>query len=53
MEHLILVLKEFGAVGLWAVVIYKFLTIVECIVAFSLIGYGIKKAWPHIKKILE
>ena len=47
------ILKEFGAIGLWGVVIYKVLNIVEVIVGFSLIGFGIKKAWPHIKRIME
>ena len=47
------ILKEFGVVGLWGVVIYKLLNLVEVVVCFLLIGWGIKKAWPHLRDALN
>ena len=53
MEATIQVLREFGVMGLWGVVIYKVISIFEVIAVFTLIGYGIKKAWPQIKEFID
>lgn len=53
MEELIQVVESFGVTGLWAIVLYKFLDFAEVVGVFLLIGYGIKKAWPTIKKLME
>ena len=53
MEELVKVLSEFGATGLWAVVLYKGIETLQLFGAFILIGWGIKKAWPTIKKAME
>ena len=63
MEELTNILSEFGATGLWAVVLYKGMGSIELFGAFGLgvwlgvadilIGWGIKKAWPSIKTIME
>ena len=43
------ILREFGAYGLWGVILYKVLNIVEVVVAFLLIGWGIKRALNAVK----
>jgi len=52
MEEAIVILKEFGAMGIWGIIIYQMLDIIKNLVIFSFIGYGLKKAWPTIKKII-
>ena len=49
MEELASILSRFGVTALWGVVLYKLLDFIEVIGILSLIGYGIKKAWPSIK----
>lgn len=53
MEEAIKIMQEFGVMGIWGIIIYKVLDIAGTIVAFLLIGYGVKKAWPSIKKFLN
>ena len=47
------VLQSFGVMGLWGVILYKLLGILEGLAIFLLTGWGIKKGWPHFKKIFE
>ena len=53
MEELALVLKEFGAMGMWGIVLYKALDLIEALVVLWLIYYVVKKGFPFIKKLLE
>uniref|UniRef100_A0A6H1ZM73 Uncharacterized protein n=1 Tax=viral metagenome TaxID=1070528 RepID=A0A6H1ZM73_9ZZZZ len=52
MEELVKVINQFGVTALWGIVLYKLLEFAELMGVFLLIGYGIKKAWPSMKKIL-
>jgi hypothetical protein len=53
MEELTKILETFGTQALTGVIIYKLIEFLEIIVVFGMIGLGIKKAWPHFKKIME
>ena len=47
------IIKQLGAEGMWAIIIYKGLDIIEVVVVFLMIGFGLYKAWPAIKKAME
>ena len=53
MEELITVLNNFGVMGLWGIVLYKVLDYIGIAFIFFIIGYGLKKAWPEIKKTMD
>ena len=53
MEDLAKILSDFGATGLWGIVLFKALECIELFGCFILIGWGIKKAWPAIQKVME
>jgi hypothetical protein len=52
-EELIRVINELGKYGSVAIILYKVLNIIEIIVGFLLIGYGIKKAWKPVKEFIK
>ena len=47
------VLRQFGVMGLWGIIVYQVIDMVEVVVVFWMIGYGIKKAYPSIKEIIS
>ena len=49
-KEMLELLNQIGAMGIWGIVIYKVLDFAQLIGAFLVIGYGIKKAWPHIRE---
>ena len=53
MDDLAKILTEFGYAGLWGIVLYKAIECLEIFGIFILIGWGIKKAWPAIKEVME
>jgi len=53
MEELIAVLNQFGVTALWGIILYEMLGLVKIVVIFGLGWYGLKKAWPSIKEILD
>ena len=53
MDELTQVLNQFGVTALWGIIIYKVLDFAECVGIFLIIGYGIKKAWPSIKEMID
>ena len=53
MEELTTILNQFGVNALWGVLLYKVLDFIEVIGVLLILGYGLKKAWPAIKKIVE
>ena len=52
MDELREVLQQFGSTGLWGVVIYKGFETIQLFGSLFLVGWGIKKAWPSVKKFL-
>jgi len=44
-ESTILLLREFGIMGLWGLIFYEILTTLCTMSVFAFIGYGIRKAW--------
>jgi len=46
-------LNTLSTTGAWTLIIYKLIDWAELISALLIIGWGISKIWPVIKKALE
>lgn len=53
MNELAQIVSQFGVSALWAIVLYKLLDFLGIIGVFFFLGWGVKKAWPAIKTMLE
>jgi hypothetical protein len=45
--------SEIGVTGLWAIVLYKGMSLLQMVTLFLLVGWGIKKAWPCFYKLMN
>jgi len=53
MTELSAILNQFGTTALWGIVVYKLLDFAELFGFLILLGYGVKKVWPELKKAIK
>lgn len=53
MEEIIPIIREFGMMGLWGVILYKVLDTISTFLVLFAIGYGIKKGWKPFTDFLR
>ncbi|MCD6162727.1 MAG: hypothetical protein J7K40_09985 [candidate division Zixibacteria bacterium] len=53
MTELSAILSQFGTTALWGIVVYKLLNFIGLFGFLTLLGYGVKKAWPELKKVIK
>ena len=52
-QEIINILNNFGVMGLWGIVLYKIMDLLEVIAFFMFLYWGIKKMLPHIIEFLK